>query len=141
MVGHDFWHQGGGEVRQCNLQYSAEITAAEANEMAKAGMKEKIFFFLLAFCLTAGNAYSQDRNTLQAWSEEELKTLRSLSLSSLPPLPGDPSNIYADDPRAIALGKKLFFDKRFSANGKVSCATCHIPGSGFTDRLPSARIS
>jgi cytochrome c peroxidase len=107
--------------------------------MAKAGMKEKIFFFLLAFCLTAGNAHAGDRETLHAWSDEELKTLRSLSLSSLPPLPGDPSNFYADDPKAIALGKKLFFDKRFSANRKVSCSSCHQPEIGFTDHLPLAK--
>ncbi|MBI5445639.1 MAG: cytochrome-c peroxidase [Deltaproteobacteria bacterium] len=76
---------------------------------------------------------------VRGWSEEEKRVLRSLSLSSLPPLPPDPSNAYADDARAIALGKKLFFDRRFSANGKVSCATCHIPGYSFTDELPLAR--
>lgn len=75
----------------------------------------------------------------QVWSEEQIRTLRSLSLSSLPPLPKDPSNAYADDPKAIALGMKLFFDQRFSANGKVSCATCHIPEAVFTDRLSLAR--
>jgi cytochrome c peroxidase len=73
------------------------------------------------------------------WSEEEKKVLQSLSLSSLPPLPPDPSNAYADDAKATALGKKFFFDKRFSANGKVSCATCHLPEYSFTDRLSLAR--
>jgi cytochrome c peroxidase len=107
--------------------------------MAKAGMKEMYLFFLLAFCLTAGNAYSQDRNTLHAWSEDEIKTLRSLSLFSLPPLPPDPSNAYADHPKAVALGKSLFFDTRFSANGRVSCATCHIPEYSFSDGLPLAK--
>jgi cytochrome c peroxidase len=38
----------------------------------------------------------------------------------------------------IELGRKLFFDKRLSANGKVSCATCHIPGKAFTDAKPLA---
>jgi cytochrome c peroxidase len=67
------------------------------------------------------------------WTPEELQTLRSLSLSALPPLPPDPSNAVADDPRAVALGRQLFFDPRFSANDQVSCATCHIPGLYFTD--------
>jgi len=71
--------------------------------------------------------------------DNDLQQIRSLSLSSLPPLPSDPSNAYADNPKAIELGKKLFFDKRFSANGKVSCATCHIPEYYFTDRLALAR--
>ena len=38
----------------------------------------------------------------------------------------------------IALGKKLFEDKRFSADGKVSCATCHDPAKAFADGLPVA---
>lgn len=92
---------------------------------------------LLIFCVTAESA-ADERNLkeLHAWSGEEIKLLRSLSLSSLPPLPEDPSNAYADNLRAGELGKKIFFDKKFSANGKVSCATCHIPENGFTDKLP-----
>ena len=65
--------------------------------------------------------------TQQDWTEEHTMQLRSLSLSSLPPLPPDPSNRVADDPRAAELGKAIFFDTRFSANGKVACATCHLP--------------
>jgi cytochrome c peroxidase len=34
---------------------------------------------------------------------------------------------------AAALGKKLFFDGRLSADGSVSCATCHNPDFGFAD--------
>jgi cytochrome c peroxidase len=74
----------------------------------------------------------------QAWSPQEVATLRSLSLASLGPLPADPSNAVADDPRAAALGQALFFDTRFSANGQVACATCHQPDRGFTDGLPLA---
>ncbi|CAG0942006.1 Cytochrome c551 peroxidase [Candidatus Brocadiaceae bacterium] len=33
----------------------------------------------------------------------------------------------------IDLGKKLFFDKRLSADDTISCATCHDPGKGFAD--------
>ena len=32
-----------------------------------------------------------------------------------------------------AFGHDLFFDESFSANGKVSCATCHQPQLSFTD--------
>jgi len=38
----------------------------------------------------------------------------------------------------VALGKQLFFDKRLSANGTVSCATCHIPEKAFSDGKPLA---
>jgi cytochrome c peroxidase len=67
------------------------------------------------------------------WSADERGMLQSLSLDNLGPVPRDASNQYADDPRAAALGKSLFFDKRFSKNGAVSCATCHLPERGFQD--------
>ena len=73
------------------------------------------------------------------WSEAEIAVLRGLWLGSLEPLPSDPSNQYADDPRAAALGQKLFFDTRFSSNGKVACATCHKPELGFQDGKPLAQ--
>jgi len=67
------------------------------------------------------------------WSADERALLRSLSLASLGPLPADPSNRHADDPRAAALGHRLFFDTRFSGDGTVSCATCHLPARDFQD--------
>jgi cytochrome c peroxidase len=51
-------------------------------------------------------------------------------------LPPDPSNRWAADPRAAALGKALFFDTRFSANGSVACASCHMPNRQLQDDLP-----
>ncbi len=51
-----------------------------------------------------------------------------------PPAPArDPSNRVSGDPRAVALGRRLFFDARLSANGAVSCATCHVPERAWTD--------
>jgi cytochrome c peroxidase len=38
----------------------------------------------------------------------------------------------------VALGRSLFFDKRLSADGTVSCATCHDPANAFTDHGPVA---
>ncbi len=76
---------------------------------------------------------------VSAWSEAELEILRSLSLDSLPALPAAPSNAVADDPRAAIFGGKLFFDGRLSANGTISCATCHQPIRRFTDGLQKAQ--
>jgi cytochrome c peroxidase len=42
----------------------------------------------------------------------------------------------AQTPDKIALGEKLFFDGRLSANGTVACASCHDPGRAFTDGSP-----
>jgi cytochrome c peroxidase len=44
--------------------------------------------------------------------------------------------IPADNPQTpdkIALGEKLFFDGRLSADGTVACSTCHDPQRAFTD--------
>jgi cytochrome c peroxidase len=73
------------------------------------------------------------------WSDDELSTLRGLSIASLGAAPADPSNRVADDPRAAELGHRLFFDRRLSANGKVSCASCHLPDRQFQDGRPLAQ--
>lgn len=39
-------------------------------------------------------------------------------------------------PARVALGKKLFFETRLSADGTVACATCHDVSRGFTDQRP-----
>ena len=36
-------------------------------------------------------------------------------------------------PEKIALGQSMYFDKRLSIDGTVSCATCHDPAMAFTD--------
>ncbi|MCZ6711501.1 MAG: cytochrome C peroxidase [Gammaproteobacteria bacterium] len=35
-------------------------------------------------------------------------------------------------PGVVELGKRLFFDRRLSANATLSCAMCHVPEQGFT---------
>jgi len=41
-------------------------------------------------------------------------------------------------PEKIALGQKLFFDGRLSADGTVACSTCHDPARAFTDGRPAS---
>lgn len=48
----------------------------------------------------------------------------------------------ADNPQSadkIALGRQLFFDKRLSADGTISCASCHDPRKAFTDQLVKSK--
>jgi len=54
----------------------------------------------------------------------------------LPPIPMPSDN--PQTPEKIALGKRLFEDKRFSADGTVSCATCHDPQKAFADGLATS---
>src|SRR3954469_5679906 len=47
----------------------------------------------------------------------------------------------ADNPMStvkVALGRRLFYDTRFSGNGTYSCASCHQQSRAFTDGLPHA---
>jgi cytochrome c peroxidase len=74
-----------------------------------------------------------------AWSDAEILVLRSLALESLPPLPPDQSNAVADNPQAAEFGERLFLDPRLSANGGISCSTCHQPSRQFTDGLPKGQ--
>lgn len=53
-------------------------------------------------------------------------------LPAIPPIPSH--NTMAEE--RIELGKMLFFEPRISASGVISCATCHNPALGFTDRIP-----
>lgn len=61
------------------------------------------------------------------------------TLADNTPLGLPPTPIPADNPQTpakIALGDKLFHDKRFSIDGTVSCATCHDDKLAFTDGKP-----
>jgi cytochrome c peroxidase len=78
--------------------------------------------------------------------------LRLHAPATRPPPPPDPTNRFADDARAAAFGRRLFFDPRFSGRlldgdndgsnhalgkkgetGKVACAGCHLPTTLFAD--------
>lgn len=50
-------------------------------------------------------------------------------------LPGVP--VPSDNPEtaeAVALGRRLFYDKKLSSDNSLACASCHNPSLGFTDR-------
>ena len=53
------------------------------------------------------------------------------SMLGLPPVPVPHDN--PQTPEKVALGRALFEDKRLSADGQVSCSTCHQADRVFTD--------
>lgn len=82
----------------------------------------------------------------------ELQALQALAPASLPASPPDPTNRFADNAAAALFGQRLFYDSSFSGplldtdndgspqtlgtvgqTGRVACAGCHIPKSGFSD--------
>ncbi len=56
----------------------------------------------------------------------------------LPPLPL-PAGVVRD-PAQVELGRKLFFDRRLSFNGVMSCAMCHVPEEGFTSNASKTAV-
>lgn len=57
------------------------------------------------------------------------------SLLGLPPLQGNRDNGLA---QRVELGRKLFFDRRLSRDGTISCASCHQPDKALADGLAVA---
>jgi len=94
-----------------------------------------VLALLLAACGPAPNPAAPALE----WTEAQRSQVGSLSLSNLAPPPADPTNAHADDPRAAALGARLFEDPRLSRNGRVSCASCHPPAQAFADGLARSR--
>jgi cytochrome c peroxidase len=85
----------------------------------------------LALTLAFGPSFGRPASPLP-----QLDSVSGLALDRLKPMPRDPANRWADDPAAAAFGKRLFFDKRLSGNGLVSCSTCHDPENDFQDSMP-----
>lgn len=62
--------------------------------------------------------------------------LGPVKLGVLPPPPVPPDN--PQTTRKILLGKQLYFDTRLSRDNTISCATCHSPTMGWSDKGPTS---
>lgn len=117
--------------------------------MSPRWMERTAVIFRAAMFIVVAGAVPVSAEPAPAFEAAELRKI--LRLSPLPPLPADPSNAVAEDPRAARFGEKLFFETRLSADRKTSCATCHIPerawaggeggqaGKLFPKNVPSLR--
>jgi cytochrome c peroxidase len=94
-------------------------------------MRVNNIFWLIAtyLLLVTANAFADDVDLLMS------RANRFFS-----PLPETMPGSENDTPERIALGKKLYFEKRLSINDKQSCASCHILENGFAgvDNLPTS---
>lgn len=64
------------------------------------------------------------------------KPANLITFAQRPPLGLPQLSVPKDNPLTpakIALGRKLFFDRRLSLNNTFSCAICHIPEQGFSN--------
>ncbi len=101
------------------------------------GFAERCRRLLLGSLLVLGPACAM------AQAEAEFTAEELARIASHGPWPmawsRDPGNRVSGNPAAIRLGQRLFFDPGLSANGRVSCATCHLPARGFQDGRAVAR--
>jgi cytochrome c peroxidase len=90
---------------------------------------------LLGLPLGCADEYSQllaESEVYGGFTQSEWDTI--VGLSSLPALPADPTNAFADDAAAARLGQRLFFDKGYGGRFEgqpTNCATCHEPDDTF----------
>ncbi|PFH07986.1 cytochrome c peroxidase [Collimonas sp. PA-H2] len=83
-------------------------------------------FLLVVLCLLASSLSACRR------ADEKIPAHAAVpdSMLGLPPLMPPAANF--PSPAKIALGRKLFMDRRLSYNNTMSCAMCHLPEQGFT---------
>lgn len=91
----------------------------------KSGWGTRIALPLGMVAMMAGAAAADDM---------EFYTSMFEPLPALPPLPANNTLT----PEKIELGKMLFFEPRISGSGVISCATCHNPALGWSDRIALA---
>jgi cytochrome c peroxidase len=111
-----------------------------------------------AILLACGERAGESRARSETTAAGEAVTVFHVSSQPLGPIPPDdslarPKSVHQvgvpialtraamprdnpQTPEKIALGEKLFFDGRLSANGTVACASCHDPRLAFTDGRP-----
>ncbi len=86
----------------------------------------------------ANIAHASDEDQISEWTPPQLAMLKSLWIGSNM-AEKDLTNKVVDNPVAISMGHKIFFDKRFSTNGKIACSSCHQPQRFFSDGLDTGK--
>ena len=102
-------------------------------------------FFALPQSQISGR--TDDRAQAGTLSVEEIEQMLAAPGAHEAYLPEAPLGITADfaeyipadnpmTPAKVELGRQLYFDKRLSRDGTISCATCHDPAKGWADAGP-----
>lgn len=94
----------------------------------------KPWWLLIATFVGMLSFASQAADAVLDFTPSELRRIQSHGPWPPVPVPArDPGNKLAGKPQAVALGQRLFFDARLSTDGRMACATCHVPGLAFGD--------
>ena len=87
---------------------------------------------LVVVGLLAAGAQAADGVAAPVFTEQERALI--LAHGPWPPPPArDPGNRFADRADTVALGQRLFFDPAISPDGRLACASCHLPSQAFGD--------
>ena len=125
---HCLHSRDAGFCHRCSRGNGGQRQAAAKSKKSLLGVRR-------AVCRHSGQAASWNWPTSSIGSPIPRTT--KCSISSLPlGLVGRPSQVEGVDENPltrakIELGRQLYFDPRLSADGTVSCATCHDPDEGF----------
>jgi cytochrome c peroxidase len=83
-------------------------------------------------------SWVHEQTTSGAWAQAQSRPLFKADGPDIPrglvPVIWPPDNPYT--PEKAELGWLLYFDKRLSKDGTISCASCHSPDFAFTDGQP-----
>ncbi len=100
-----------------------------------------LLFSLIVLCACSRSLSTKPEQQIQSESDSQATISNQQSsedsLLGLPPVPVPVNNPQTAE--KIALGDKLFHDKRFSIDGTVSCTNCHDRKKAFTDGLRFSR--
>ena len=91
-------------------------------------MKKPYIYFFAFFLLTSCSSKEEEIYTPVPYNLE----IPALFVDKLiaPIIPAD--NLLTEE--GVALGKKLFFDKKLSGDNTKACSSCHNPKKAFTDQ-------
>jgi cytochrome c peroxidase len=87
---------------------------------------------LMLACLSAGGCASSTGSIPKAGALAQPKSPRQIGAPEGAARAATPPD-NPQTPEKIALGQKLFFDGRLSADKTVACSTCHDPARAFSD--------
>ena len=102
---------------------------------ARAGMKVRVALALFAVVSLVSGFTGAPRNDPGLEAANPVRPLPAppLGINRLDDSPNPPA------PERVRLGRWLFYDTRLSADGTVSCATCHVPERAFSNGTRFAR--
>ncbi|MFT7662973.1 MAG: cytochrome c peroxidase [Planctomycetota bacterium] len=123
-------------IRKANLFVVVRLPTVQVLKLTAGGFCSSLLLLLLfgacsAYPETVEAEELESRDVSGEWDVETQRRVLQHSPLAAPPL--SPTNRVADDELAAELGQFLFYETRLSANGKVSCSTCHDPDQSFAD--------